>query len=191
MRLFVAIYPPPEIARALSELLKPGADLPAHRLVAVEQIHMTVLFIGLIEPGARDDVIESVERSVAGLESFELCMQHVIALPQREHARVIAVKTDRPPTLLEIHQRLVIRLARNPKAQSAREFLPHLTIARLKPAQTVTLDDMADVSALRFTVRAIHLMQSTLTAQGAVHKTLHTQLLQDAGVDYVAPSNDR
>lgn len=71
LRLFIAIYPPKEIARELLEWL--GAfDLPPHRLTPIDQVHLTLQFIGDVTPGRLKETIESVERSAAGLDAFEM-----------------------------------------------------------------------------------------------------------------------
>ncbi|QYU68299.1 hypothetical protein J4558_26360 [Leptolyngbya sp. 15MV] len=64
MRLFVAIAPPEEMARRLREQINALPDLPPHRLAPIEQVHMTVQFIGEVTPRELPAVEEAVERSV-------------------------------------------------------------------------------------------------------------------------------
>jgi len=170
LRLFIAIDPPLEIAQALLNSLA-RLDLPPHRLTPMQQIHMTVQFIGDTPSGALDDTIESAQRAGAGLPSFQLTCQRLITLPQRGPARLVAAETDAPPTLMELHRRLVTRLAAKPREKSLERFRPHLTLCRFRaPTRGVSIDEQLSIPA--FTVNRIILMRSTLTAEGAKHHEL-------------------
>ena len=45
LRLFVGVYPPPEVASALMAALA-QIDLPSHRVTMAAQVHLTLQFIG-------------------------------------------------------------------------------------------------------------------------------------------------
>ena len=119
MRLFVGIYPPQQSAPFLFETLD-SLTLPPHKIVPLEQLHLTVHFIGEVVSRDIDRTIESVSRSVAGLKSFSLSPLNLISLPRRGRARLMAIETDRPSALLEIQRRLVSRLARNARLPNPR-----------------------------------------------------------------------
>ena len=110
LRLFVAIYPPPELSQQLIETVK-QMDLPAHRLTPEAQVHMTVQFIGDTPARELDATVESVMRAASGLTAFDLTPMELIALPERGPARLIAAQTDSPPQLMELQRRLASRLA--------------------------------------------------------------------------------
>lgn len=167
LRLFVALYPPLESARALIESLD-SLSLPHHRRTEVGQLHMTVQFIGDTPARELDAVIESVQRGSAGLDAFELMPERLITLPERGPARLVAAQTDSPGTLMEIHRRLVTRLARNVRERDAERFRPHLTLCRFRsPARGVRID--APLMSPVFAVNQIKLMRSTLGSSGAQH----------------------
>jgi RNA 2',3'-cyclic 3'-phosphodiesterase len=167
LRLFVAIYPPPEVADAMLHALS-ALVLPPSRATPGEQVHLTLQFIGDTPAKGLDAAIESVQRAAAGLVAFALSPWRLIRLPERGPARLIAMETDAPPTLLELHRRLVVRLARNVKDRNAERFRPHLTLCRFKsPASGVIVDHATNVPA--FDVRRVMLMRSTLGPQGATH----------------------
>lgn len=167
LRLFAAIYPPPSRSQAMLDLLPP-LQLPPHRATPPDQLHMTVQFIGDTPSAELDATIESVQRAVAGLKPFDLAPSHLIALPERGPARLVAVETNLHPTLMEIHRRLVTRLARTVRARDAERFRPHLTLCRFRsPSRGVRLEQ--DLSLPPFTVDRVRLMRSTLDSQGAIH----------------------
>ena len=167
LRLFVAIYPPPELSGKLLGSLQ-SHDLPEHRTVPAEQVHMTLHFIGDVPTKQLDATIESVQRATAGISAFDLTVQRLITFPQRGSARLVAAETDRPPELLEIHRRLVTRLACSVRHNPSDRFRPHLTLCRFKkPTKGVQLHGPLDAEPFR--VQQVVLMKSTLRSDGAEH----------------------
>lgn len=166
LRTFTALYPPPEAARNWLDAIA-ALDLPPHRPVPVEQIHLTLLFIGDLPSRELPDSAESITRACAGLSPFSLTPTKLIALPDdaRQPTRLIATETDAPPTLLELQRRLARRLSRR---RSKRPYRPHLTLCRFnEPTEIDSLDrPLAEVS---FDVRRIALMHSSLSPHGARH----------------------
>lgn len=168
-RLFVAAYPPPEYAAALHERFRHAGLVPC-RLVPPEQVHLTLQFIGDTPSREMDTVIESVERAAAGLGPFMLRPRGFIELPERPPFRLVALETDAPPELLELQRRLAHRLARNPRANPADRFRPHLTIARYAPgAEPREASALPPAGDAPFSVGSIRLMRSTLSPAGAAH----------------------
>ncbi len=180
LRLFVAIYPPVDIRCQLLGALQ-SHDLPEHRTVPAEQVHMTLHFIGDTPTKQLDTTIESVRRATAGISAFNLTVQRLIILPQRGPPRLIAAETDRPPELLEIHRRLVTRLACSARHNPSHRFRPHLTLCRFKtPTKRFALDSPLDAEP--FHVHQVVVMKSTLRPDGAQHHKVSSSLLPDTDV---------
>ena len=167
LRLFVAIYPSLDISRQLLSALQ-SHDLPVHRTVPPQQVHITLHFIGDTPTKQLDTTIESVQRATTGISELDLTVQRLITLPQRGPSRLIAAETDRPPELLEIQRRLVTRLARSPRRDVTDQFRPHLTLCRFKkPTRGIELENPLDFRS--FLVDKVALMKSTLRSDGAQH----------------------
>lgn len=167
LRLFVAIYPPPDTATALLEALG-ELDLPAHRPTPVGQVHMTLQFIGDTPVKEMERTIESVERSSSGLGPFDLTIHSLISLPERGRKRLVAAEADRPATLMEMQRRLATRLARKPRRRPGDRFRPHFTLCRFrKPAKMEPLEFALE--KIMFPVRRVALMRSELHSEGAKH----------------------
>lgn len=179
LRLFVAVYPPPEIAgMLLASLTK--LDLPAHRLVAPEQVHLTLHFIGETPASGVDAIGETVRHAAGGLDSFALAPLQLITLPRRPPARLVAAETDRPAGLMELQRRLATRLARNPRRRPGDRFRPHLTLCRFQtPARLPAIELPIDVPP--FMVETIALVRSTLRPEGAHHETVQAIDLRPDG----------
>ena len=185
VRLFVASYPPVETAARLLSELK-ALNLPPHRPVPQEQMHLTIQFIGNVAHGRLEETAESVQRAAKGIERFRLTALRLITLPRagdREPPRLVAAETDAPPPLLELHQRLVRRFARKTRRDAADRFTPHLTLCRFdretatsdgKAAATPSGHDAFDevplIGYAPFEVSHISLMRSDLRPGGAIHR---------------------
>ncbi len=180
LRLFVAAYPNASWAAEALRLLE-GIPLPPRaRTTPADALHLTLQFIGDTSDKDLPAVIESVERSAAGIAAFDLTPVRLIALPQRGQARLIALELDAPAPMMELQSRLVARLARNPRAKKADRFLPHLTLCRFDP--TPVPEGLPRPANLRsFHVDAIRLMRSVLTFAGAEHTTMRRIALTKDG----------
>jgi 2'-5' RNA ligase len=170
LRLFASIEPPEDAAREMLRALR-KLDLPPAaraRETPLAQLHMTVQFIGDTDERELPGVMESVERSVSGLPAFDLRVTRLATLPERGPVRLVAAFTDAPPQLLELHRRLVARLARAPRSKKGDRFNPHLTLARFGGSGTPPRLDLPH-AATPFRVGHILLMRSTLRPAGAEH----------------------
>jgi len=179
VRLFVAAYPPAEwSARALA-LLDEVRLPPRARTTTVGALHLTIQFIGDASEKELPGVIESVERSAAGIGAFDLTPQRVITLPERGHARLIALELDCPPMLRQLHGRLVSRLARNPRGSEGARFVPHLTVCRFDPCPRPFVEMPIELPA--FGIDEIRVMRSVLRPSGADHTMVRAYRLDAHG----------
>lgn len=168
MRLFLALYPPLASAHALRSALD-TLELPPHRTTALDQLHLTVLFLGDVAARELPALQESVERAAAAVEPFELAPQRLAALPDQGLPRLIAAVTDAPKPLLELRRRLVARLAANKVKTS--EFLPHFTLCRFGAPVKYELPPHT-LSCTPFRVETLSLQDSVLRQDGAEHRQL-------------------
>jgi 2'-5' RNA ligase len=168
LRLFVAAYPPERVAAALLEEVS-RIDLPPCRVTAIDQVHLTLQFIGDMPATEMDATVESVERAAAGLKRFELEARRMISLPERGPARLVAAELSAPAALLELQRRLASRLAGEPRSRPGDAFRPHMTLCRFRSPSLRGRIDLA-VPAESFTVTRVALMKSLLRAEGAVHQ---------------------
>jgi 2'-5' RNA ligase len=171
----VACYPTPEASENLAALAR-EEELAGARRVTIEQIHLTLLFIGDTDERQFDEVRESVARSVAGLGSFELQVSRLITLPHDGEPRVLAVETEPHATLVEIQRRLVTRLARPSQRRRGEAFLPHFTIARYGSGGE-GLRVSREVAAPSVFIGAVRLMASELRPRGALHREVSSFVL--------------
>jgi len=167
LRLFVAAYPPVEVAAAALDAIA-ALHLPPHRLTPAEQVHLTLQFIGDTPAKQLDETLESVRRAASGVGAFTLAPRQYLALPQRGRPRLIALETDAPAQVVELHRRLAHRLARTPRRDAADRFLPHLTLARFRPGPARRIEAPAELPV--FSVGRVVVMRSVLRPEGAEHR---------------------
>ncbi|HYE63015.1 MAG TPA: RNA 2',3'-cyclic phosphodiesterase [Phycisphaerales bacterium] len=164
LRLFVAAYPPPDLAASL--LAHTAAlNIPGAKPVAQDQLHLTLQFIGDTDPRDMNTVRESVARSVSGLPPAVLRVERLQTMPPRR-PHLIAAILDPNPTISELHRRLALRLARN--KEKSRPYLPHMTTARFRDTRQPEVKGHLN-PAPEFTVTEVLLVRSVLKSSGAEH----------------------
>ncbi|MFI4896492.1 MAG: RNA 2',3'-cyclic phosphodiesterase [Phycisphaerales bacterium JB059] len=179
LRLFVAAYPPEALARQMLEAARRLGPSDC-RWTPVDQVHLTLQFMGRVPPREVDEVCEGIERSGAGLGPMLLTCERLITLPERGRPRLVALETDAPSALLELKRRLASRLARNVRPDPAGRFRPHLTLCRFsRSARPTRVNE--PVSLEPFRIDRIRLMRSELRPDGAHHAEIGVfQLLGDS-----------
>ncbi len=166
LRLFLALYPPAAVACELLEQLS-RVELPPHRSTPLDQVHMTVLFLGEVDERDLAATVESAERAAASVAPFELTVNALEALPEQGLARLIAAATDAPRELVELRRRLVSRLA----AERAKPgpLHPHLTLCRFPSPRRLKFQ-REQLAGPAFRVDALSLQKSVLHTAGAEHR---------------------
>jgi len=168
LRLFVAAYPP---ASVVDRLVQEAArlDLPPHRLLPLDQVHLTALFIGETDPGDLGRIEESVARAAAAIAPLKISPDRLVTLPRRGPARLVAASAPCPPALEELHQRLRKRLLREVREGS--EFLPHITLLRFSPPRP-GLKISEELAGVDFDISGLRLVRSHLSPEGAHHQAI-------------------
>ncbi|MCC7387563.1 MAG: RNA 2',3'-cyclic phosphodiesterase [Phycisphaerales bacterium] len=177
LRLFVAAYPAREVVASLQESRRAVATVGV-REVPPGQVHLTLQFIGPVDPKHLERVEESVGAACRGVGAFELRPHRLISLPARGPVRVIAAETDAPAQVIELHRRLAQRLARSTRPDPADRFLAHVTLARAQAGASVARVD-APVGSGPFRVDRVVLVRSVLHTDGAEHRAVGEWRLED------------
>ena len=170
MRLFTALDLPEEVRTQFAELQMPGA-LNA-RWTRPAQFHITVRFIGDADPEQAlryENALEQVEVPAAECVPYGLDV-----LPSRRNPRVLIVGLKRSNSLLAVFEAVSNALEAEGLDTADRTYRPHVTLARLNDVSAETVHDFLETHAPpplpTFRVSALHLYESTLTQDGAVHE---------------------
>jgi 2'-5' RNA ligase len=183
VRLFIAVDPDEAVkaaagaaARELAGRLRGAAR--AVRWVDPTNLHLTVRFIGDVDPPAAARVREQLEPPIA-IDAFELAFGGVGAFPAAGPPRVVWIGVTRGAAgLAGLHDELERRVRAAGLPPDDRPFAAHLTIGRVKRADSATGAAIRrelsgcriDVAASQVT--AVTLYRSRTLPSGPVYEAL-------------------
>jgi len=185
IRAFIAIEMSTEIRRRLDqvsdELKQRLKDIPV-RWVPVENIHLTLKFLGDVSVANLEVLKKILQSEIAGHHPFEMSVGELGAFPSNRRPRVIWVKVEAPAELEAVQRGIETESTRLGYAREERAFSPHLTLGRV--SRNASSRDIRRISEVLDTykvgflgaarVQAVHLFRSDLKPGGAVYTCLFT-----------------
>ena len=143
MRLFVAL-PLPAAVRSACERLQQG--VPAARWTPPENMHLTLRFIGEVDGGTFEDLIESLADVV--VEPFEIEVAGAGHFETRQVPTVLwaGIRPSPPPKHLQAKVERAVRACGLPP--DTRKFAPHITLARLGETDPLRVRNFLQRNAL-------------------------------------------
>ncbi|MCB2192273.1 MAG: RNA 2',3'-cyclic phosphodiesterase [Deltaproteobacteria bacterium] len=186
MRSFIALEMPPEVkefAAGLIQELKPsGADV---KWVQPVNLHLTLKFLGEVDPGATADIITALDSALDGRTAPGLNAVGCGAFPKPLAPKVVWLglggQTDMVAQMAKAVETAMEPLGFEPEK---RAFKPHLTLGRVrrprrgrKAPSTAPLSRalaaLADAAGPSFEADQVVLIKSTLTSSGPIYESLH------------------
>jgi RNA 2',3'-cyclic 3'-phosphodiesterase len=178
MRTFIAIPLPDEcqtlLDRMQQKLRSYNADV---RWVAFPSIHLTLKFLGEVDPDIIPNLSESLERDTRLQRSFSLQLHGLGCFPHQKNPRVLWCGIDgETAKLSQLQQQVEIACARSGFAPENRDFQPHLTLGRVNGKRNLQpliecIKIGTDLES-SFTVDRFNIYKSTLKPQGADYSIL-------------------
>jgi RNA 2',3'-cyclic 3'-phosphodiesterase len=161
-RLFVALEVGGEDRRALAAWAREAVAADrALRIVAAEQVHLTLAFLGH-RPLADVGPLSAVVEALAGWPLPVLSTGAALWLaPRRPHVLTVAVSDD-TGALAALHATLWDALEEVGFEREERRLRPHLTVARVRRGWTPSTEALPPTPALELDVRGVALMRSWL-----------------------------
>lgn len=167
-RLFTAIALPQPLVQSLAALQPEPA--PGLWLVAAEQMHLTLHFIGEAEVAHIAQALAAVEPQPFSLE--------LAGVGQFSQGAVLWAGVQANAALLDLHAAIGRALAQAGIALETRPYRPHVTLARCRTAKPALPRHMLDSflargAAVRLPVMAVTrfaLYSSHASAQGPVYR---------------------
>lgn len=137
MRLFVAVNFPDEIKQALGAFIKGIRQHPVDvKWVEVENLHLTVQFLGNVPEDQVSAIVDALNRSRTGVNPFYLSLSGVGVFPSIEQPRVLWVGVSGETDFLSrLHRQVQKELEQLGFESEKRRFSPHLTLARVRSPQ--------------------------------------------------------
>ncbi len=185
MRTFIAI-PIPEECRSMLDRLQRNLRLCRSevRWVAISSIHLTLKFLGEVNPDILPELTKSLESAVRTQAGFELRLHGLGCFSNQGSPRVIWCGIEgETESLSELYQNVESACASLGFDPENRKFHPHLTLGRVKGKRNLQplLDciKMGSDQECKFRVDHFSIYRSTLRPQGAVYTALKTIVLSD------------
>ncbi len=189
IRAFIAIDLPPEIRQRVDQvtgqLQKRLEGVPV-RWIPVENIHLTLKFLGDVSLANLEILQKIFQTEVANHHLFEFSVGGVGAFPGSRNPRVIWVGVEAPSDLTNLQRGIETAMARLGYAREDRPFSAHLTLGRVsRNASSHDLHGIGDVletAKVGFLgvahVDLIHLYRSDLKPSGAVYTRIFSAPLK-------------
>ena len=163
MRLFFAVKLP---QRFFSDVEKFCDSLPqSWRPVKLEQLHITLAFMGDFPEEEIDNAINAGEKAAKEVSEFELSVNETGCFPDEHSPRVLFAKAE-SDSMRKIADLLSADLS---KFCDRRVFKPHLTLARKRKGFPKLIKHEF---AINFPVKEFYLIQSKLLDQGSIHEVV-------------------
>lgn len=176
IRTFVAIFPPVKIRRLLSQLANRLAESEADvKWVSEENFHITLKFLGGVEPDSLKCIYEVVHMVTQSINSFEVHLSKIGAFPNIRCPRVIWTGiTAGTSELKALADLLECHLERIGFPRENRSFSPHMTLGRVKSPRNASklsqaLEQVRDEDFGDFEVNLVSVMKSDLKPAGPIY----------------------
>jgi len=183
IRSFIAIELPPEIKLELARLqdrLKEDGQ-PRIKWVNPQGIHLTLKFLGSIDPATISSITKAMTDAAANTPPFTLELRQPGAFPGLERVQVVWVGLGGELEVLKnMQQNLESRLAELGFPPEKRAFKPHLTLARLGEEATAQqrrrlgelIAGTGFETSQKIKADGINLMRSQLIRTGAIYSRI-------------------
>ncbi len=173
-RLFFALWPDGALRQQLESHVRRRLPRRLGRPVPLENLHITLLFLGQV-PAAQLDCVLDAPAGVAAAP-FELVLDHVGHWPR---PRVLWVgPRHTPPALFRLVGALRQALAPCGLALDRRPYQAHMTVLR-KVARAP--DRAVEIEPVTWRVSSYSLMESLPVEGGVVYHELHCWALEGGG----------
>ncbi len=145
---------------------------PSLKVVATDQLHLTVKFLGDTEEGLIPEIVAAIREATSGAQPFEMRVRGTGAFPSLSRMNVIWVGVEGAEPLAKIAEALESALESLGFPRERRSWTAHVTLARVKgsrdlePVRRVLESHATDLFGTS-TVDVVHLKKSVLTPQGA------------------------
>lgn len=147
------------------------------KLVEPPNIHVTMKFLGEVPEDKIGSIAEALKKAATGTGQFDLGVRGIGVFPNLRYIRVVwAGVAEGRDEVIGLHQKIDQEL--QPLGfRLDRDFVPHLTIARVKTAKqkerlAAFVKEMTDAEFGVTRAQAVELKQSTLTPKGPIYSTL-------------------
>ena len=183
LRTFIAAEIPSSIHQAIlqrTEPLRKTLGTAIIRWVHVQNIHLTLKFLGDVAPENVDTLTQMLDVEAGRVDPFDIHIGGLGSFPSLRRPRVLFVGVQAPAGLEAVYRGIESACARLGYPSEGRSFSPHLTLGRVKQEATAShqqqirlnLEELKIDSLGTARVDSVHLYKSELTPNGSVYTRL-------------------
>lgn len=177
MRVFIGVDLPERLKDDLADLKqKLSPSLPSARWVKNQNLHITLKFLGEINPREVDDISKVLSAVLRGQAAFDLSLESLGAFPSIKRAHVVWIGIDKGlDELIKINDNRNSALSHK-NDEDTMPLKPHITICRTK--EEVDLSEiLAKARSLNRlgateTVRSVNIYESKLMPNGPLYEKI-------------------
>lgn len=183
IRAFIAIELSESVRQAITKQttrLRQYIGEELIRWVSLENIHLTLKFLGEVPSNHLGFIKQSLAQTAAPFSAFDLQIGGLGSFPNSKLPRVLWVGIHAPATLPTLHQNIEAAMDKLGYKKEERPFFPHLTLGRarqnISPTDSVKIRDalqaiqLGNIGTAR--VNSVHLIKSDLNSTGSEYTKL-------------------
>ena len=173
MRLFTSIDFEPELKKDLESWVP---ELDGWKKTVMEQIHLTLVFIGKCNEEEKD----AIDRRLRDIRfpAMALEISNLGVFPNVKKPRILWAGVSPDENLMELQKKISDRTESFQQRVSHREYVPHITLARSKKGRGKTDEVRALLQKHTYPqnayIQQFNLKQSILKPTGSEHRILRS-----------------
>ncbi|KAA5548241.1 RNA 2',3'-cyclic phosphodiesterase [Adhaeribacter rhizoryzae] len=179
MRLFIAAPLPENVLTALQTQQALYAQ-DGVRLVPAANLHLTLHFLGETPAALLPTLSQTLENIAAELPAFTLTFKEIAPGPKPKSPRLIWARFHQHPAFTQLAR--IIQEKLNSSSDHPGEYIPHITIARLKKdlTQRLALPTIQNINFPEYLVSSFCIWQSELASPHPRYNIVKEFALQPA-----------
>ena len=189
LRTFIAVKIPGPVHQAIlqkTEPLRKSLGTTIVRWVPVQNIHLTLKFLGDVAPANVDALTQMLGAEAGKLDPFDIQIGGLGSFPSLKRPRVLFVGVQAPAGLEALYRGIESACVRLGYESEERGFSPHLTLGRIKQDASAAdqqkirriFEELKIDSLGTARVDSVHLYKSELKPNGAVYTQLFSASLR-------------
>ena len=173
MRLFIAIEIPEEIKEYILAVQK-QLDGNSSKLkpVGKEQMHLTLKFLGEVQPDKTKEIIAALKQ--IKFRKFSFNLDSIGTFPNEENIRVVWIGLKPEDEIISLQKDIDSKLEKLFKKE--KNFKPHITLFRVKYIENkntfIEKIKNTNIENKKINVNNFKMIKSTLTRQGPIYEEL-------------------